>query len=669
MTRFLPRFLHGGVASFSLYLFLAPGAVLLSGLCAASSTRAPQVSAPVVTETAKLFDNTIRRVGDFGDAVAVAGDTLAVGAQYDDTSADRTDGAVSVYERNGAGWMLRQKLYYSNGWPNDTFGNAVALSSDTLVVGARNGDLKGGPQTGSDSDEGFVVVYVRSGDRWVQQQLLYAGDGKDKDYFGYYVALSGDTLVIGNWTQDLARRAAYIFTRSGATWTQRQKLSSHGPIAIFGDTLAAQMLTGLEQSAVQVYTRSGATWTRRQELSGDPSATPFTTGFGSSIALSETHLVVGAPDESAGETESVEGKVYVFGRSGAGWARQQKLAAADAAPHDNFGVSVALAGATLVVGATYSSISARQEAGAAYVFMRDGATWAVRQKLAASDGVKGENFGRAVALSDRVILVGAPTHGRRAIPYIPGAAYVYATAAARPVVNVSAASYAGAALAPESIVAAFGSRLATMTQAAAGALPNSIAGTTVTLKDSAGTERIAPLFFVSPSQINYQIPPGAANGAATVTVTSGDGSVSLADLQIEPVAPGLFTADASGRGLAAAVVLRIEADGARRFEPVAQFDEAQNKLVAAPIDLDNASEQVFLILFGTGLRYHSGLSGVSATVGGVAVEVSFAGAQGNLVGLDQVNLRLPRSLAGRGDVDVALTVNGQAANIVRIRIK
>ncbi len=248
-----------------------------------------------------------------------------------------------------------------------------------------------------------------------------------------------------------------------------------------------------------------------------------------------------------------------------------------------------------------------------------------------------------------------------------GTAYPGAPSA---VTSVSAASYSGASLATESIVAAFGSNLATATAAALTLpLPTILAGSTVKARDSAGAERLAPLFFVAPAQVNYQMPPGTAPGAATVTITSGAGTVSVGTVQIAAVAPGLFTADASGGGLAAATALRVKADGSQQFEPVARFDAAQQKFVAAPIDLGPETDQVFLLLFGTGIRFRSALSAVTAKVGGVDCQVGFAGAQGGFVGLDQVNVRLSRALIGRGEVDIGLTVDGRAANTVKVGIK
>src|SRR5262249_4618400 len=135
------------------------------------------------------------------------------------------------------------------------------------------------------------------------------------------------------------------------------------------------------------------------------------------------------------------------------------------------------------------------------------------------------------------------------------------------------------------------------------------------------------------------------------------------------VAPGLFAANANGQGVAAALVLRVRADGSQQFEPVAQFDPAQNKFVAVPIELGPEGDQVFLILFGTGIRFRGDLSKVTAKVGGANASALYAGPQNSFVGLDQVNMMIPRSLAGRGGVDVSLTADGQMANRVQVNIK
>jgi uncharacterized protein (TIGR03437 family) len=241
---------------------------------------------------------------------------------------------------------------------------------------------------------------------------------------------------------------------------------------------------------------------------------------------------------------------------------------------------------------------------------------------------------------------------------------------ARAAVSVSAASFTAGALAPEAIVAAFGDGLATTTQVASALpLPFDLAGTRVAVRDSAGVERPAPLFFVSPSQVNYLTPAETAAGLATVTITSGDGSVFSEAVEIAPVAPGLFAANADGQGVAAAIALRVKSDGSASYEPVAQFDAALGRYVAAPVELGDEGDQVYLLLFGTGIRSVDSLASMKATVGGVEAQVTYAGAQVGFAGLDQANVRLPRSLAGRGEVNVNLMVDGRVTNTVKISIR
>ncbi|MEP7340054.1 MAG: PQQ-dependent sugar dehydrogenase [Acidobacteriota bacterium] len=262
--------------------------------------------------------------------------------------------------------------------------------------------------------------------------------------------------------------------------------------------------------------------------------------------------------------------------------------------------------------------------------------------------------------------------GELYVVHLGGAIYriVNLNAPAASLASVSAASYRGNVLAPELITAAFGTDLAAVTQVSnTTPLPTNLGGTQVIVRDSAGTDRAAPLFFVSPTQVNYQVPPNTASGTATVTITSWSGVVSRGTVQIAPVAPGLFTLNATGRGLPAAVIERVKANGTRTTEAIAQFDPAQNQFVAVPIDLGATDDQVFLVLFGTGFRFRSALTAATATIGGTNAEVTFAGAQGSFVGLDQANVRIPRSLAGRGEADVALTVDGQMSNVVRVNIK
>jgi uncharacterized protein (TIGR03437 family) len=235
---------------------------------------------------------------------------------------------------------------------------------------------------------------------------------------------------------------------------------------------------------------------------------------------------------------------------------------------------------------------------------------------------------------------------------------------------VSSASYVGAALAPESIVTVFGNNLAAGTEiATALPLPTTLQGVTVNVTDAANETRPAPLFFVSPGQVNLLIPAGTVSGAATVTLSSPFSAPVSASVLIQPTAPALFTANADGTGVPAAFALRIKADGALSYEPVAVFDEVQQRFVTQPIDFGAETDQVFLVLFGSGLRNRAALSATTVRVGGVSLPPLYVGAQGGLVGLDQINVALPRTFAGRGNAKVEITVDGQIANAVTLNFR
>lgn len=159
-------------------------------------------------------------------------------------------------------------------------------------------------------------------------------------------------------------------------------------------------------------------------------------------------------------------------------------------------------------------------------------------------------------------------------------------------------------------------------------------------------------------------------GTATVTITSGDGTISRGDVQIVAVAPGLFTANSDGQGAPAANVIRVKPDNSVTYEEsAARFDQSQQRFVPRPIDLGPEGDQVFLSLYGTGIRFNSSLSAVMARIGGADAQVLYAGAAPGLVGADQINVRVPRSLVGRGEVDLVLILDGKTANTVKVAIR
>ena len=326
------------------------------------------------------------------------------------------------------------KLYATDGAGNDNFGCAVALNGDTAVIGAYRASAVS-------ANAGKAYVFVRSGKKWVPQATLSADDGVSGDGFGSSVAFDSttNTAVVGAPTAVHGGAfnigAAYVFVRSGTTWTQQAKLIASDGItwdlfgtgaAITGDTIMIGA-TGvpnvdLHQGAVYVYTRSGTNWTQQQRLmpsngsSGD-------NDFGIAIAIDNGTAVIGARGFDHGAV--AQGSAYIFTGSGGSWSQQKELQAGDGAYGDNFGCSVALSGTTLVIGAFYKTTTAGAYAGAAYIFSGSGASWTQQAKLTASDGKAGDLFGSTVAVGNGIVAVGSPQHST-SLGSKAGTIYIYA---------------------------------------------------------------------------------------------------------------------------------------------------------------------------------------------------------------------------------------------------
>ncbi len=240
---------------------------------------------------------------------------------------------------------------------------------------------------------------------------------------------------------------------------------------------------------------------------------------------------------------------------------------------------------------------------------------------------------------------------------------------ARALAAVSAASFRSNEIAPESIVAAFGSELATSVKLCdTWPLPLNLAGTSVKIHDAAGHDFDAPLFFVAPAQVNFYLPPQVAVGDATVTIRSGDGSLSVGVVNVAGYAPGLFAMNGNGTGVAAGTALRIRGS-AYYFEVMARYEVETSQWVTLPIEPGPTADRVFIAFYGTGVRGRASLSEVTATLGGEPVSVSYAGAQGDFYGVDQINIEVPRELMGRGEIDFVLRINGKESNAVKVSLK
>ncbi len=245
----------------------------------------------------------------------------------------------------------------------------------------------------------------------------------------------------------------------------------------------------------------------------------------------------------------------------------------------------------------------------------------------------------------------APTAGSTPMPNVP--------------LVLSAASPGVIGLAPGSMASAMGQGLTTGTpDAIIGPSPTTWNGTSVSIVDSTGQSWAAPLTAVTPWEVNFLVPDGVAPGNAQVKVTSASGTQTASNLPINAVAPALFTLN--GSGLAAAYAVRVSG-GAQTIEPGYTLNSF-GSFSPSPIAMGSPSDQVYLVLFGTGLQA-AGAGGTTATVNGVTAKVVYAGPELSIPGLDQVNLLLPASLAGAGNVNVRLVANGVAANGVEVTIQ
>jgi uncharacterized protein (TIGR03437 family) len=211
------------------------------------------------------------------------------------------------------------------------------------------------------------------------------------------------------------------------------------------------------------------------------------------------------------------------------------------------------------------------------------------------------------------------------------------------------------AISPDSIAATFGDQFSQNTVAANSfPLPATLAGVSVTVNDNS-----APLLFVSPAQVNYVVPSNVDPGTAMVKVMYNGTVIAAGTATIERVSPGLFTVGANGQGVA---VGQTTFDGVS-FQPVMNANGTPR-----PVSVGAATRPNYLVLYGTGLRHRSSLTNVRVTIGGVAAGVEYLGAHSRLAGVDQLNVKMPQELRGRGDVDVVLTVDGRVSNAARINI-
>lgn len=368
----------------------------------------------------------------FGYALAISGDTLAVGVKDEDSSTDginstpnesATDsGAVYVFKRTGTTWLQEAYIKSSNSDANDRFGISVGISGDTLVVGSdfEDSDAIGvnNAQTnapaGLNYNAGAAYVFTRSGSTWSQQAYLKASNSGSADRFGTSVAIDADTIAVGS--------VGEASNTSGINSTPNDTAATIG--------------------AVYVFTRSGTTWTQQAYIkASNPDAGDY---FGNAVSIDKDTLAVGSYGEDSG-TSGIDstptnligdsGAVYVFARSGTTWTQQAYIKSHLPSLNDNFGISVSASGDSIAVGSwrddgsvpginvSAADASPNFDAGAAYIYKRTGSTWSQEAYIKASNLATGDSFGYSVGLSGDTLVVGAKDQditGSNA-----GAGYIY----------------------------------------------------------------------------------------------------------------------------------------------------------------------------------------------------------------------------------------------------
>lgn len=413
--------------------------------------------------------------GDFfGYAVAISGNTMVVGAYGEDSISNSVDGEetnnlisksgaafVFVLEQSGT-WVKQAYLKASNSEANDQFGYSVAISDNLIVIGSPFEDsnsvlIDNGQNNNDAANAGAAYVFNRIGSSWSQQAYLKAANAEDNDQFGHSVGIDGSTVIVGarfedsiatgvnnsnSNNNDAARSgAAYVYIYNNNAWSQQAYLKAPNTgagdffghaVDISGDSLIVGALkesssavgvngNGLNDSAnssgaAYVYTRSGNTWSTEAYLKA--SNTGNSDLFGFSVAISLDHVVVGSPQEDSNatgvngsqnnNTAGSSGAAYVFNRVGSSWSQQAYLKSLDSSGTDYFGASVNILGNTLVVGAYGDNLETGEpDAGAAFVFTRNGLDWSQQSYLKSSVRDESDFMGQSVALSDEIVIVGA----------------------------------------------------------------------------------------------------------------------------------------------------------------------------------------------------------------------------------------------------------------------
>ena len=384
---------------------------------ASAVTASPRATPAVGTRLAILKGSDTVAGDNFASSVAISGSTAVVSARIHPDNMN-TIGRAYVFTRTGSGWKQVAALKGPDAIDEDQFGYSVAISGTTIVVGAVVASR--------------ACVFTKTAFGWTQVAELKGSDTVPSDQFGYSVAISGTTAVVGAPFHAKLVGRAYVFTETATGWTQTAELKGTdtvsydefgGSAAISGTTaIVGASGTAKEPGRAYVFTKTGAGWKQVAELEGPD--TVAGDWFGSSVAISGTTAIVGAYDHA-----NHAGRAYVFIRTPSGWKQVAELKGSDTVAGDNFGLPVAISGTTAVVSATAFQILTPLESstplesyspntiGRAYLFTKTATGW---KQIAELKGPHMGMFGNSVAISGTTVMVGAPNDNNAA-----GRAYVF----------------------------------------------------------------------------------------------------------------------------------------------------------------------------------------------------------------------------------------------------
>lgn len=398
--------------------------VILALLTASISQAAPPAAGrigPIRAPVSLTFDQRLsasngRDGEDFGFATAIDGGTAVIGA----LEANHVAGAVYVFSKTNDVWTEVQELTSDDAQPNDAFGAIVAISGDTIVVGAPGASADGHLKNGA------LYVFTRDAGVWSQTQKLLESDSADVDYWPFCLSMSGDTIVAGSANKNDLHGAAYVFTSADGVWSETQILTVEEEgrqylgesCAVDGDNLlVGGSGSGQFQGAVYPYKRSAGTWLPELKFSAsDGAPNDF---FGWSVAMSGDAAVVGAVGADAGR-----GAAWIFSRSDNGWAQVGRLNP-DREDISSFGSTVALHGVALAeVGAQLWNHTDFAD----FVFAPTGSAWEQTDALILAGTLGNHVSGMSLASDGETTLIGVaaapdPNHPT----WLPGAAYLYST--------------------------------------------------------------------------------------------------------------------------------------------------------------------------------------------------------------------------------------------------